>query len=89
MSTRLDDKKCCIEQMDIHRRTDRKNTIGYSLLISQIKIQVYVEDDNDILIGDDIVKAISFNGGIYDTTFILVDAANLFSKRSLKKNSQP
>ena len=48
-----------------------------------------MEDDNDILIGDDIVEAISFNSGIYDTTFILVDAVNLFDKRALKKNSKP
>ena len=30
-----------------------------------------MEDDNDILIEDDIVKAISFNGGIYGTTSVI------------------
>ena len=45
-------------------------------------------DDNDILIGDDIVKDIIFNGGIYDNTSVLFDAANLFGKRVLKKKIQ-
>ena len=44
-----------------------------------------MDDYNDILIEDDIVKAISFNGGISGTTDVLVDAANLFGKRALKK----
>ena len=44
-----------------------------------------MEDDNDILIENDIVKAISFNGSISGTTDFLVDAANLFEKRYLKK----
>ena len=45
-----------------------------------------MEDDNDILIEYDTVKAISFNGGIYGSTSVLVGAANLFGKRTLKKN---
>ena len=45
-----------------------------------------MEGDNDILIGDDIVKAISFNGGISSTTDVLVDEDNIFGKRALKKN---
>ena len=44
-----------------------------------------MDDDNDILIGDDIVKAISFNGGISGTTNVIVDTAALFGKRYLKK----
>ena len=44
-----------------------------------------MEDDYDILIKVYIVKAISFNGGIYGTTAVLVDVANLFSKIALKK----
>ena len=48
------------------------------------KFQAYVEDDNDILIEDDIVKAVSFNKSIYGTTAVLVDAADLFRKRYLK-----
>ena len=44
-----------------------------------------MDDDNDIIIEDDIVKAISFNVGIYGTTSILVDVANIFGKRALKK----
>ena len=48
--------------------------------------QEYVEDDNYILIKDVIVKAVSFNGGIYGTTAVLVDAANIFGKIPLNKN---
>ena len=44
-----------------------------------------MEDDNDILIEDDIVKAIRFTGGISATTAVLVDAASIFDKRALKK----
>ena len=43
-----------------------------------------MEDDNDILIEDDIVKTISFNGFIYGATSFLVGAENLFGKRALK-----
>ena len=50
------------------------------------KNQAYVEDDNEILIEDYIVKAISFNGGISSITALIVDAVNLFGKRALKKN---
>ena len=44
-----------------------------------------MEDDNDILIESYIVKAVSFNGCISVTTYVLLDAAALFGKRSLKK----
>ena len=43
-----------------------------------------MEDDNDILIEDDIVKVINFNEGLYGTTDVIVDAANIFGKRVLK-----
>ena len=46
-----------------------------------------MEDDNEILTEDDIVKAISFNGCIYGTTDVLVDAVNIFVKRASKKNN--
>ena len=74
----------CVDQMDIHRSTDRKNTIWYSLLI---KLQAHVEDDNDIITEDDIVKAISFNGDISGTTAVIVDAEDLFGKTSWKKTN--
>ena len=48
--------------------------------------QEYLEDDNDIIIGYDIVKDISFNGGFSVTAAVLVGAVNLFGKRALKKN---
>ena len=44
-----------------------------------------MEYDNHILIQDNIVKAISFNGIIYGTTVALSDAAALFGRISLKK----
>ena len=47
-----------------------------------------MEDDNDIIIEDDILKTISFNGGISGTTDVLVGVENLFGKRVLKKNIQ-
>ena len=50
-------------------------------------IQAYVKYENDILIEYDILKTISFNGGIYGTTYIIVDAENLFVNISLNKNS--
>ena len=72
--------------MDIHRITDIKNRIGYSLLIYQLKIKAYVKDDNDIIIKYDIVKAISFNAVISGTTAVFVDVVNIFGKRSFKEN---
>ena len=44
-----------------------------------------MEDDNDILIESYIVKAVSFNGCISVTTYVLLVAAALFGKRDLKK----
>ena len=43
-----------------------------------------MEDENKILIEYDIVKEISFNGGISGTTAVLVDADNIFGKISLE-----
>ena len=45
-----------------------------------------MEDDNDIFVGDYIVKAISFNGCISYTNDVLVDVANLFGKIAFKKS---
>ena len=44
-----------------------------------------MENENYILIEDDIVKATGFNAFISGTNDILVDAADLFGKRDLKK----
>ena len=71
--------------MDIHLSTDRKNMIGHSLFISKFKNQAYVEDDNEILVEDDIVKAMIFNGGISGTIDVLFGAANISGKRYLNK----
>ena len=40
-------------------------------------------DDNDILVEDDIMKAISFNGGISGTTAVLFDAVDIFGEIAL------
>ena len=45
--------------------------------------QAYVEDDNEILIEDDIMRAKSFNEGIYGNTAVLVDAANIFGTTAI------
>ena len=45
-----------------------------------------MDNDNEILIEDDIVKDVSFNRGISGTTAVLVDAENLFCNISLNKN---
>ena len=44
-----------------------------------------MEGENETLTEDDIVKAISFNGGIYCTTAVIVDAVNILGNRALKK----
>ena len=56
-------------------------TIHFSL-----KNQSYVKDDNYILVGYDILKALSFNGDISGTTDVLVDAKDIFGKGTLEKN---
>ena len=43
-----------------------------------------MEYDNDVLIEYDIMKTVSFNGGISVTTSVLVDAVNIFRNRSSK-----
>ena len=47
-----------------------------------------MEDENNIFIEDDVVKAISFNEGISGTTAVLVDMLNIFGKRALNKKSK-
>ena len=44
-----------------------------------------MEYENDILIEYDILKAMSFNGGIYGTPDVIFYTENLFVKISLKK----
>ena len=44
-----------------------------------------MDDDNDILIGDDIVRSITFDAVISGTTDVLVNVENLFGKRALNK----
>ena len=44
-----------------------------------------MEDDNNIIIEYDMVKGISFNGGISGTSNFIVNAAALFSKIALNK----
>ena len=86
MNTRLDDEKYCLDNTGIYRSTERKNTTGYSLFSFKQQNQAYVEDENDIFIEGDIVKAISFIGGISGTTSVHVDAVNFFGEIAFKEN---
>ena len=45
-----------------------------------------MEDDNEIITKDDILKAISLNGGISGTTAAIFDAEDIFGNRALKRN---
>ena len=47
--------------------------------------QACVEDYNDILIEDDIMKTVSVNEEISGITAVIIDAVNLFGKKSLEK----
>ena len=78
-------EKYCFEKMGIHRSIDSKTWLDTHYSFLNLKIQAYVEDENNILIEGDIVEAISFNGGISVTTAVLVDATNIFGKISLNK----
>ena len=44
-----------------------------------------MEDDNNIIIKDGIVEAISFNGDVSGATYVLVGTANIFGNIALKK----
>ena len=44
-----------------------------------------MEDENDILIEDDILKAKFFNDGINGNTTVLADEATFYGKRYLNK----
>ena len=58
-----------------------KTILGTHYLFKNKNVQAYVEDENDIVIEYDIVKAISFNGGITGTTAVLFCVENTFGKR--------
>ena len=87
MNTRLDDEKnvVLIRWVFIEAQIG-KTRLGNHYSFPKLKIQLYVENDNGILIEDDIVKDISFNRGVYGTTSVIVDVVNIFGKRALKKN---
>ena len=72
--------------MDIHRNTEKKTQLDTHYSFLDKEFQAYVQDDNEILSEYDIMKTISFNGGISGSTAVLVDTANIFNKQSLKKN---
>ena len=83
MNTRLRTDKNVVLSCWIFTEAQTRNTrlyTHYSFLND--KSQAYVEDDNDILIEDDILKAFSFNVRIYGITAILIDASALLSKRA-------
>ena len=85
MKTRLRTDKNMVSIIWIFTESQTRKTqldSHYSFLNN--KFQAYVEDKNDTLTEDDISKSISFNGGIYGTDAVLVDADDLFFKRTLK-----
>ena len=84
MNTRLDDTFFFSRWIFIETQTGKTRLDTQYSFINK-KIQAYVEDDNGILAEDDIMKAISFNGGISGTTDVLVDTANFFGKGILKE----
>ena len=55
----------------------------FSYVNTQLKS--YVEDDNNILTEEDIVKAISFRGGIAGTTAVLVDATSIGHEKAINE----
>ena len=71
INTRLDDENMLFWEDGYLQKYIQGKQYWILTIHSSIKIQAYVEDDNDILIEDDIMKAISFNGGISVTTAIL------------------
>ena len=85
MNTRLHDEKMVWADVYSHKHRQLKHDWILTIHFS-IKCQAYVEDDNDILIEDDIVKEKIFNGVNSVTTDVLVDEADLFGKDSLKEN---
>ena len=58
----------------------RKTRLNNHYSFINKKFQAYVEDDNNILIEDDTIKAIRFNEGISGTTDVIVDAASIIGK---------
>ena len=86
MNTRLRTEKSVVLSRWIFSEAQTGKTRSdthYSFLNNNF--QAYVEDENDILIEDYSVKTIRFNGGIDGTTDVIVDAAALFGKISLKQ----
>ena len=85
MNTRLHAEKTVVFSICIFNEAHIGKTLldtHYSFINN--KFQAYVEYKNDILIKDDIVMAVRFNGGIYGTTAIRVDSASIFGNRAFK-----
>ena len=79
-----------IKNVDVSRWIFTEAQTGKTLLDTHYSFlnknfQAYVEDYNDILVEDDIVKDISFNGGISGTTSVLDYAENIYGSRAFKK----
>ena len=74
MNSILDDEKNVVLRRWIFKETQTgKTRLGTHYSFLNKFFQAYVEYDNDILIEDYIVNAISFNGFISGTTAVIVD----------------
>ena len=84
MNTRLHGEKMLF-WADGYSQKHRQEKHDWLLTIHfSIKFQAYVEDDNDLPIENNIVKDTSFNGGIYGTSDVFVDAGTIFGERACK-----
>ena len=87
MNTRIDDEKNFVLSRWIFKRSQSgKKQVDTHYSFLNLKNQAYVEDQNKILIEYDIVKSISFNGGISGRNVVLVDVENIFGNISFNKN---
>ena len=88
MNTRIYDENNVVLSRWIFTKSQSGKTqldTHYSFLNLK-KNQAHVEDQNEILIEYDIVKSISFNGGISGRNAVLVDVENIFGNISFNKN---
>ena len=85
MNTRLRDEKnrMLIRWISTEAYTGKTQLDTHYSFLDK-KFQSYVEDKNDILIEDGIINSISFNGDISGTTYVIVNAADMFGNRAFK-----
>ena len=65
----------------------RRGRLDTHFLYINLVLKAYIEDGNDVILEDYIIDALSFCGGIADTTVLLYNCSNLSSK-ILEKSSR-